>query len=63
MPSVTFTLTTADAARINAVAAASGFPSDGKAWVIQLVKQAVEAYEQSQNQTTYVSSYTPVAPT
>jgi hypothetical protein len=63
MPAVTFNLTAGDATRISNVAAASGFPADGKAWVIKLVQQAVQQYEQQQQLAAYLGGYTPVAPT
>lgn len=63
---VTLTLTDADAARITAVASAYGFPSP-KAYVVQRIKDGVQAYEVGQAQASAVTNYTnttqPISPT
>jgi hypothetical protein len=62
MPSITITVTAAEATRLQAFATAGGFP-DIKTMVIRTVVQALEQYEMSQNALSYLAGYTPVAPT
>ena len=62
---VTFTLTNADAARIQAAATAAG-AADAKSWVVALTIAAVKQYEQGRRTAQALVDYanvTPVNPT
>lgn len=59
---VSITLTDADAARVVAAANGRGF-ANGKAWVIELTRQAVLAWEQQQDIQQFTDTYQSVSPT
>jgi hypothetical protein len=58
---LSFTASAADANRLQAVATGLGFPSI-KAMIVALVTQQASAFEQSANQQTYATAYTPIVP-
>lgn len=62
MPSVTLTVTPAEATRLQAFATAAGFP-DIKTLIVATMRQGLQQFEQTQNQQTYQVGYTPIQPT
>jgi len=62
MAVTTFTTTAAEDARLQAWAAAAGAASP-KALIISIVRQGLQAFEQSQNATQFAAGYAPINPT